>query len=191
MVHCLLPAATLGHETGLQAPGGAFKDLHRCWINVARSKTRPSPRPTTEFRLQRPGTPPQLIKVAAVSSQGDRNSASRQSLQQDHMAEQGSPADGPQAPQPPAAGPGSDAVAKEQAQPAGSPVQGPAAAAAAGGGTPPAGAWAAAEEEELQRRRRRAKWEAEQEAGRRWDLQRRLADISTDVEFLAREVGPG
>eukprot|EP00887_Chlorella_sp_A99_P008002 scaffold12.g8002.t1 len=46
-----------------------------------------------------------------------------------------------------------------------------------------------AEAEEMARRkRRRAAWQAEQEAAKRWDLQRRLADISVDVEFLTREV---
>ena len=43
--------------------------------------------------------------------------------------------------------------------------------------------------EEQQRRKRRRRWEAEQEDQRRWDLQRRLADLSADVEFLTREVG--
>lgn len=43
-------------------------------------------------------------------------------------------------------------------------------------------------EEAEQRKRRRERWEAEVEAGQRWDLHRRLADISTDVEWLAREV---
>lgn len=44
-------------------------------------------------------------------------------------------------------------------------------------------------EEAARRKRRREQWEAEQEGSRRWDLARRLAAISTDVEFLAREVG--
>lgn len=44
-------------------------------------------------------------------------------------------------------------------------------------------------EEAARRKRRREQWEAEQEGARRWDLTRRLAAISTDVEFLAREVG--
>ncbi|KAL4436667.1 hypothetical protein ABPG75_003806 [Micractinium tetrahymenae] len=43
-------------------------------------------------------------------------------------------------------------------------------------------------EEATRRKRRREEWEAEQEGSRRWDLARRLAAISTDVEFLAREV---
>lgn len=43
-------------------------------------------------------------------------------------------------------------------------------------------------EEAARRKRRREQWEAEQEGARRWDLARRLAAISTDVEFLAREV---
>lgn len=43
-------------------------------------------------------------------------------------------------------------------------------------------------EEAARRKRRREQWEAEQEGSRRWDLARRLAAISTDVEFLAREV---
>ncbi|KAL4435221.1 hypothetical protein ABPG77_001903 [Micractinium sp. CCAP 211/92] len=43
-------------------------------------------------------------------------------------------------------------------------------------------------EEAARRKRRREQWEAEQEGARRWDLTRRLAAISTDVEFLAREV---
>ena len=51
-----------------------------------------------------------------------------------------------------------------------------------------AGGGAAAAEEVARRQKRREAWEREQEAQRRWDLQRRLADISTDVEFLAREV---
>lgn len=38
------------------------------------------------------------------------------------------------------------------------------------------------------RKRRRAQWEKDQQDKRRWDLQRRLADISTDVELLSREV---
>lgn len=44
-------------------------------------------------------------------------------------------------------------------------------------------------EEAARRKRRREQWEAEQEGARRWDLARRLAAISSDVEFLAREVG--
>ena len=47
---------------------------------------------------------------------------------------------------------------------------------------------AASAGEAARRLKRREAWEREQEAQRRWDLQRRLADISTDVEFLAREV---
>lgn len=63
------------------------------------------------------------------------------------------------------------------------------AAAAAAATEPVSGELAAMTAEEAERRvQRRSKWEAEQEAGRRWDLQRHLADISTDVEFLAREV---
>ncbi len=46
-------------------------------------------------------------------------------------------------------------------------------------------------EEAVRRQKRREAWEREQEGQRRWDLQRRLADISTDVEFLAREVRVG
>lgn len=43
-------------------------------------------------------------------------------------------------------------------------------------------------EESEKRKRRRQQWEQDQEAKRRWELQRRLADISTDVELLGREV---
>lgn len=46
----------------------------------------------------------------------------------------------------------------------------------------------ASAEEAARRQKRREAWEREQEGQRRWDLQCRLADISTDVEFLAREV---
>lgn len=60
----------------------------------------------------------------------------------------------------------------EEATPAHSGDQGPALSA----------------EEAERRKRRRERWEAEVEAGHRWDLHRRLADISTDVEWLAREV---
>ena len=38
------------------------------------------------------------------------------------------------------------------------------------------------------RKRRREHWEQDQEIKRRWELQRRLADISTDVDLLTREV---
>jgi len=38
------------------------------------------------------------------------------------------------------------------------------------------------------RKRRRARWEAENETRRRWDLQKRLADISADVDFLTNQV---
>ena len=44
-------------------------------------------------------------------------------------------------------------------------------------------------EEQAKRKRRRAQWEQERDAKRRWDLLRRVADISTDVELLGREVG--
>ncbi|KAI3426052.1 hypothetical protein D9Q98_008020 [Chlorella vulgaris] len=43
-------------------------------------------------------------------------------------------------------------------------------------------------EEAKRRRQRRERWEKDAEAKQRWELQRRLVDISTDVEFLAREV---
>lgn len=46
-------------------------------------------------------------------------------------------------------------------------------------------------EEAERRKRRRDRWEREAEAKQRWELQRRLVDISTDVEFLAREVSLG
>ncbi len=38
------------------------------------------------------------------------------------------------------------------------------------------------------RKRRREQWEQDQENKHRWELQRRLADISTDVDLLSREV---
>lgn len=44
-----------------------------------------------------------------------------------------------------------------------------------------------AEEQERRKRRRKA-WEQEQEGKRRWELQRRIIDIGTDVELLTREV---
>ena len=53
---------------------------------------------------------------------------------------------------------------------------------------PSAEAAALTAEEAGQRKRRRDAWQREQEGKQRWDLARRLADISTDVEFLAREV---
>jgi hypothetical protein len=56
-------------------------------------------------------------------------------------------------------------------------------------GSPKAGDKPALPAEEAKRRRqRRERWEKDAEAKQRWELQRRLVDISTDVEFLAREV---
>ena len=43
-------------------------------------------------------------------------------------------------------------------------------------------------EETEKRKRRRQQWEQDQQAKQRWELQRRLADISTDAELLGREV---
>jgi hypothetical protein len=43
-------------------------------------------------------------------------------------------------------------------------------------------------EERARRKRRREEWERQREGARRWDLQRRLADVSADVELLSREV---
>ncbi len=64
------------------------------------------------------------------------------------------------------------------------------AAAAAAAGAAVAGRGMPEEEEAERRKRRREAWEREQEGRRRWDLHRRLADISTDIEALTREVSP-
>lgn len=44
-------------------------------------------------------------------------------------------------------------------------------------------------EKQERRKRRRDKWEREQEEKRRWELLRRMVDITADVELLLREVG--
>lgn len=83
------------------------------------------------------------------------------------------------------------------ASPAALPQDAPAVAAAAAAssddaGEPGAAAAVKAEpgaaEDEARRSGRRDKQQREQEAAQRWELQRRLADISADVEWLAREV---
>lgn len=46
-------------------------------------------------------------------------------------------------------------------------------------------------EEAERRKRKREQWEAQQAARRSWDLQRRVAEISSDVEMLTKEVSRG
>lgn len=43
-------------------------------------------------------------------------------------------------------------------------------------------------EEKAKRKRRREQWEKEKADKQRWDLQRRLVNVSRDVELLTREV---
>ncbi len=45
------------------------------------------------------------------------------------------------------------------------------------------------EQEMAKRRKRRENWQKDKAVKLRWDLKRRLVDISADVEFVAREVG--